>query len=82
MCIRDRLFRLLRRTLLVLVGAVAALVALRAWESQRGPPLELWHTYVPNDLHAADIDKMDWASYLRHEESILSMSAACRSWGT
>lgn len=65
-----RLFRLLRRTLLVLVGAVAALVALRAWESQRGPPLEPWHTYVPNDLHAADIDKADWATYLRREESI------------
>ncbi len=65
-----RLLRLLRRVLVLVLVAVGAIVGLRAWDSQRGPPLEVWHTYVPDDLHAADIDKADWALYLGHEDKI------------
>jgi alpha-beta hydrolase superfamily lysophospholipase len=57
--------------LVLLVVAAAAVLAARAWDAQRGPPLELWHTYVPHDLHAAEVDNTDWASYLRHEDAIL-----------
>ena len=35
-----------------------------AYDSQRGPPLQLWHTHVPHELKAAEIDKADWKSYL------------------
>jgi alpha-beta hydrolase superfamily lysophospholipase len=62
-----RLFRFLRRTFVLLVVAVVAIVAVRAWDSQRGPPLDPWHTYVPDDLHAAEID---WSAYIRHEDAI------------
>src|SRR5215472_16438054 len=65
-----RLLRFLKRTLVLALVAVAAMLALRAWDSQRGPPLEVWHTYVPNDLHIAEIDKSDWSSYLKHEDAI------------
>ncbi len=65
-----RVLRLLRRVLVLLVVAVMAILAVRAWDSQRGPPLDPWHTYVPHDLHAAEIDKADWASYLEHEDEI------------
>ena len=64
------LLRLLRRTLVWAVVAVGAIVLFRAWDSQRGAPLEPWHTYVPADMHATEIDKSDWAAYLRHEEAI------------
>jgi len=67
---KARVLRFLRRVAVLLVVAVAAIVALRAWDSQRGPPLEPWHTYVPHDLHAAEIDKTDWSSYLKHEDEI------------
>jgi alpha-beta hydrolase superfamily lysophospholipase len=65
-----RVLRFFRRVLVLLVVAVLAILAVRAWDSQRGAPLEPWHTYVPNDLHAAEIDKADWASYLAHEDQI------------
>lgn len=65
-----RLLRLVKRALVLLIVVAAALLAMRAWDSQRGPPLELWHTYVPNDLHAAGIDKADWAAYVRNEDAI------------
>jgi alpha-beta hydrolase superfamily lysophospholipase len=65
-----RLFRFLRRVLVLLIVVAATLLVARAWDSQRGPDLEPWHTYVPHDMHAADIDKADWASYLKAEEAV------------
>jgi len=51
----------------VLVVALATLLAVRAYDSQRGPPLELWHTFVPHELSAMEIDKSDWAQYMAAE---------------
>jgi alpha-beta hydrolase superfamily lysophospholipase len=65
-----KVLRLLRRALVLLVVVAAALLAVRAWDSQRGPPLDPWHTYVPHDWHAADIDKADWPAYLKAEEAV------------
>jgi alpha-beta hydrolase superfamily lysophospholipase len=65
-----RLFRLAKRVLVLLIVVAATLLAVRVWDSQRGPPLELWHTYVPHDLHAEAIDKADWAAYVRNEDTI------------
>jgi alpha-beta hydrolase superfamily lysophospholipase len=65
-----RLFRFLRRVLVLLIVVAATLLAVRAWESQRGPDLELWHTYVPHDMHADQIDKSDWAAWLKAEEAV------------
>jgi len=62
--------RLLKRLLLVLTVVAVTLIVARAWDSQRGPPLELWHTYVPKDMHAPQIDKTDWAGYVRAEEDV------------
>jgi alpha-beta hydrolase superfamily lysophospholipase len=54
--------------------ALVALVALtlllgRAWQSQLGPPLKPWHTHVPHELRAREIDATDWAGYLGAEAS-------------
>jgi hypothetical protein len=64
-----RLVRLLKRVLLLLVVVAASLLVVRAYDSQRGQPLQLWHTYVPHDLDASQIDRIDWASYLKAEEA-------------
>jgi alpha-beta hydrolase superfamily lysophospholipase len=65
-----RLFRILKRVLVLLIVVAATLLVARAWDSQRGPDLEPWHTYVPHDLHADQIDKTDWASYLKAEDAV------------
>ncbi|WP_147153279.1 alpha/beta hydrolase [Reyranella soli] len=65
-----RLFRLLRRTLLLLVVVAATLLAVRTYDSQRGAPLQLWHTHVPHDMRAADIDKADWQTWLKAEDAV------------
>jgi alpha-beta hydrolase superfamily lysophospholipase len=63
-------FRLLKRALLLLVVVAATLLAVRAYDSQRGAPLQLWHTFVPHDMRAADIDKADWPAWLHAEEAV------------
>lgn len=66
----SRLLRFLRRGLVLVVLVAASVLALRAWDSQRGPPLEPWHTFVPTELHAKVLEKADWAAYLKHEAAI------------
>lgn len=66
----TRLFKLLRGLLVLVVIGAGAILAFRAWDSQRGPPLEPWHTFVPTELHVDALEKADWAAYLRHEETI------------
>ena len=57
-----------KRGALAIVVAVATLLAVRAWDVQRGPPLALWHTVVPHELSAGEIDQADWKRYLDAEE--------------
>lgn len=61
-----------RRLALLAVGAFCAFLVIRAVDSQRGPPLELWHSVTLHDLHAERIDQMDWAGYLAAEERLFA----------
>lgn len=66
---RSRVLRWLKRAA-VLLGAVAiTLIAVRIYDTQRGPPLELWHTYAPAELGADDLDEADWSQYLAAEQA-------------
>jgi len=68
------------RRIAVVIAALLALasclivagLAFRAWDALRAPPLEAWHTYVPDELDADGIDATDWAGYLRAEERIFA----------
>jgi alpha-beta hydrolase superfamily lysophospholipase len=52
----------------IAVGALT-LLAVRAYDAQRGPPLEPWHTFVPDELRAGEIDRIDWKGYLDAENA-------------
>jgi alpha-beta hydrolase superfamily lysophospholipase len=56
-------------SILFLVVAVA-LLSIRVYDSQRGPPLAPWHTHVPQELSAAKLDTSDWNGYVAHEQKI------------
>jgi alpha-beta hydrolase superfamily lysophospholipase len=66
-----RIPRLPRRTVLLLALVVATVFAVRAWDAQRGLPLERWHTFVPTELTEDELDRADWAAYLQAEQRIL-----------
>jgi alpha-beta hydrolase superfamily lysophospholipase len=57
----------------ILVGAVLLTILIgRAISAQRGAPLKLWHTFVPHDLEAAQIDAMEWPGYLAAEDKLFA----------
>ncbi len=54
----------------LLVAALALLAAVfvvRAIQAMRGPPLELWHTHVPDEPSPGQIDNMDWTAWIARE---------------
>lgn len=63
-------WKLTKRMISLLVVSIAILFLARAYDSQRGEPLEIWHTYVPKELHEADLDRSGWTEYLKAEEAI------------
>ena len=69
---RAKAVRLLKWSAILLAVILLTVLVVRAYDSQRGPPLELWHTYVPHEMTAAEIGKADWAQYLAAEQKIFS----------
>ncbi len=67
---RSKVFSLLKWTAGLLVVAVLGLLGIRAYDAQRGPPLSVWHTYVPHDLTAKQIRKIEWAEYVKAENAL------------
>ena len=62
---------LLKRAISALAIVLATVLGIRAWDSQRGEPLEPWHTYVPHELHADELERADWAAYIAAENAAL-----------
>jgi alpha-beta hydrolase superfamily lysophospholipase len=50
--------------------ALLTFLAVRIYDTQRGLPLEPWHTYVPHELHAKKLDAANWTQYLAAEATI------------
>ena len=67
---RSKVFSLLKWAVGLLVLAVLGLLAIRAYDAQRGPPLSRWHTYTPHDLTAKQIRKIEWAEYVKAENAL------------
>ncbi len=65
---RAKAVKVLKWAGILLAVVLTTVLVLRAWESQRGPPLELWHTFVPHELSASQIAKSDWTQYVAAEE--------------
>jgi alpha-beta hydrolase superfamily lysophospholipase len=61
-------------TIKILASAVVlvllTLFAVRIYDSQRGLPLEPWHTFVPQEMSVAKLDAADWTQYLAREAAI------------
>lgn len=67
---RDRVLKTLKRWAGFLAVSGLTLLAIRAYDSQRGPPLEPWHTYVPHELGVRELDQAGWTEYLRAEDRV------------
>lgn len=58
----------------IVVACVAfiSMLAVRVYDAEQGPPLERWHTYVPHEYRASELDKKNWDDYLRREDELFA----------
>ncbi|MGQ8818383.1 alpha/beta hydrolase [Serratia sp. NA_13] len=59
-----------KRLTIVMVSVLLTLFAVRIYDTQNGPALEPWHTFVPHELSATELDKTDWPGYLAAESRV------------
>src|SRR5690349_16387071 len=52
---------------LLALAIVLVIVGVRMWDARRGPPLEPWHVFVPDDVTAEEIEGLDWQGYVADE---------------
>lgn len=64
--------KLIKYALIIIGVSALTFLGLRIFETQRGPSLELWHTYVPKEMHAEAIDQSDWSQYINAENTIFN----------
>jgi alpha-beta hydrolase superfamily lysophospholipase len=64
-------FKLVKRALILAGVVLATLLVGRAWQSQQGAPLELWHTHIPPEMTAPEIAASDWNAYVAKENALL-----------
>lgn len=60
----------LKFSLLFFMVIGLTILGLRAYELRNFPELELWHTYVPQELNADELDRSNWNRYLKSETKI------------
>jgi alpha-beta hydrolase superfamily lysophospholipase len=67
---RTKIIKSVKWTAILFVVVAITLFAIRVYAAQRGPPLARWHTYVPHELKARELDTADWNQYLTQEAKI------------
>lgn len=66
----TKTLKIAKRFLILLLLVFLTFFAARIYITQRGLPLDRWHTYVPRELNAKELDAADWKRYLAEEARI------------
>lgn len=66
----QRSIKFAKLGVVLLLAAFLTFLGIRIYDSQRGLPLEPWHTFVPHELDADELDRSDWPRYLAAEAAI------------
>ncbi|GGF84841.1 membrane protein [Azorhizobium oxalatiphilum] len=64
------LLKTLKRIAILLCVVLLTFLGIRIYQTERGPALEPWHTFVPHEPSIAQMDGGDWAGYLAAEQSL------------
>jgi alpha-beta hydrolase superfamily lysophospholipase len=67
---RRLLFRLVRLIVLAALLAIVMVQVVRVHQAVTGPPLAAWHTFVPDEPSAGEIDRFDWAEWIAAEDRL------------
>jgi len=59
------------RIVAVAASLLALILGMRILQSERQPDLKPWHTWVPHEADAREIDELDWAAWLVREDTLM-----------
>ncbi|MGE4373143.1 MAG: alpha/beta hydrolase [Xanthobacter sp.] len=65
-------WRWVRRVVLMLCIVLLTILGVRAVDAWRGPSLQPWHTFVPQEMSRAEMDKADLAAYRTAEDRLFA----------
>ncbi|AWJ82260.1 hypothetical protein TSH58p_01620 (plasmid) [Azospirillum sp. TSH58] len=63
-------WKIAKTTVALIAVSAVVFLSVRAYDSQRGLPLEIWHTFVPKELHYKELERIGWPEYLKNEAAI------------
>ncbi len=66
---KTRIGRFLKRGAAIAGVVLLTVLAVRAWDKQRGPPLQPWHTHAPSELAGSRLRDADWAAWIAAEDA-------------
>jgi alpha-beta hydrolase superfamily lysophospholipase len=69
---RKKIGKAIKWLSILLVVVAVGFFGIRIYVAQQGPPLSRWHTYVPHEMKAAELDAADWGRYLAEEAKIFA----------
>jgi alpha-beta hydrolase superfamily lysophospholipase len=69
---RKKVGKAIKWLSILLVAVAIGFFGIRIYVAQQGPPLSRWHTYVPHEMKAAELDAADWKRYLAEEAKIFA----------
>src|SRR5271169_1362547 len=67
---RSKIIKSIKWASILFVVVAITFFSIRVWDAQRGPSLARWHTYLPHELGAKELDAADWNQYLAQEAKI------------
>ncbi|MCX5514680.1 hypothetical protein C3941_16005 [Kaistia algarum] len=67
---RRWFMRWVRRIVAVIAIVAITFFGARVYEIEGGPPLQLWHSYIPREMTRAAMERADWAGYIAAEDAI------------
>jgi len=67
---KTRMKKVIGRLLIAVLLVGAGALAVRSYRALQAPPLQPWHTFVPVELRADELDAADWPGYVAQEQVI------------
>ena len=68
--IRSKAVKLIKLVFWICLIALLTLWGVRIYNAWRSPPLQLWHTFVPNELTSHQMDQSTWPQYMERENQL------------
>lgn len=68
--ITAKALRITRRILLCLLVLLLVFLLVRIYETERGPALQPWHKWVPDEMSEREIDTASFSDYLTAEDNL------------